>query len=234
MTQAKPSPPSGTSDHMRVLGSQLATLEAAEVEAQRVYRDEQANRRGTGLSDALEMARERLFDIQDRIAAKRLSLAQIEDAEAQTAAARAAAESAATKEDASFWLRRFILSLSIANGTGFVGLAAGVLQSEGLNLLAAPVTPVLWLFALGLVTSGVMPGAMWVLISWRAAASWSIRGVTGVLVVVSAACFLVGLYLSIQIPGRLAAELAKATLEAPRSQPAPQPAGPVFSRQKPR
>jgi len=201
MTQIAGATPS---NHMQVLGRQLVGLEAAEVEAHDSCRRELAHKVGVGVSEALEDARHRLFDIQDRIAAKRVAMAQIEGAEAQAAASRLAAERDAAKEDSNFWKRRFILSLSIANGTAFVGLSSALLDAPDPVAVAVVVAPALWMFGLGLLSAGVMPGTMWLVMVVRGVISPAMGFVTGALALASAAFLLAGLHFAVSMPAWLA------------------------------
>jgi len=154
-----------TSQHVRVLHSQLDLLERTEREALADYRKIEPRPHGSTPDREHDRLQTVLFDIQDRIAAKRVALAQLEGAESQAAASRAAAENQAVREDASFWLRRLIVSLSIANGAAFVGLISGAFHTEHPLAVAAIVAPSLHYFGLGLIFAGAIPAAMWLLLA---------------------------------------------------------------------
>lgn len=103
------------------------------------------------------------------------SLAQLEVADATRAAAKAQsdlaeAQSADTasredarlkQDDAAFWFRRFILSLQIGNGAGFVALAGGVLQADKPREVAVLAFPSFGWFAGGLILAGLVPGLLY-------------------------------------------------------------------------
>lgn len=148
--------------HRKVLQQQLLGLEEAERDyAAEVMALDDPFRRG---DPRFVSARNSLFEVQKLIADKRLALAQIETAEAQTAAARSEADAAIEREDSAFWLRRFLVSLSIGNGAGFVAIATGALQNENpLQAISLVVGP-LHSFAIGIIAAGAVPAMMWLAI----------------------------------------------------------------------
>ncbi|MDP2213630.1 hypothetical protein [Phenylobacterium sp.] len=76
--------------------------------------------------------------------------------EAETAAREAAK---AEQENATFWFRRFMLSLQIGNGAGFLATAAvvGQVDAEAISLAAVLAWAPATYFGLGTATAGLLP-----------------------------------------------------------------------------
>jgi hypothetical protein len=65
-------------------------------------------------------------------------------------------------ESATFWSRRFFVTLALANAGAFVTMASGLVQAEDPSKIAALVTPALVHFSWGMLASGAIPLFLWI------------------------------------------------------------------------
>ena len=125
-----------------------------------------------------------LVTIEQTLAQMAATAAQVASTAAQVEATEAAERMRIAQDDASFWFRRFVLSLQIANGAAFVAAVGGVLQADNLPVAAAAAaSPTAW-FALGIFGSGLLP-----LILWLERQAWgpNVRWLSRIFLVVGAA-----------------------------------------------
>ena len=103
-----------------------------------------------------------LAQLEVATATREAAAAQRDAAQAQQRATDEREHEKQAQDDAAFWFRRFILSLQIGNGAGFLALATGVLQADNFNTVARlAVGPFLW-FGAGTIVAGIVPGILYI------------------------------------------------------------------------
>ena len=147
---------------------------------------------------------DRKNELEAVLARLRVELADVDDrqAEVRDAADKAAAELRLqlTHEDAAFWYRRWVTTLSIGHAGAFAALASGFLQAENQANIAAAVAEAMQCFAIGMVCAGAVPFFLWserFHAEGRTHVSTTAKWVHQTLTMMSAGLFVIGLMTAI-------------------------------------
>jgi hypothetical protein len=136
-------------DHLDRLRKRRADLEPLVDELTRV-----------GINGTKEQ-RENLISYNQELSQIDAALLQAENTAALNRDADGRERERAAADDASFWFRRFMLSLQIGNGAGFLASLEGILHAEELSdavtLAGLPAIS----FGLGVMLAGTLPIVLW-------------------------------------------------------------------------
>ena len=89
------------------------------------------------------------------------ALLQADNTAALQHAAEQREQARLSQDDAAYWFRRFMLSLQIGNGAGFVAALAGMLQGDEVGTVARLAAAPAVLFGFGVLIAGLLPGLLW-------------------------------------------------------------------------
>lgn len=170
----------------------------------------------------------RIEESEDKLDQFDAALAQTELTEALQADAAAREAQRAEQENATFWFRRFMLSLQIGNGAGFLATAAvvGQVDAAAISLTAVLAWAPAMYFGLGTATAGLLPLIM-------AASAWAkdhprarqAANIGGWLLTTAAvgffACGMTSVVWELRQLGQPAVRQAEAPAPAPSPAPAP-------------
>jgi Flp pilus assembly protein TadB len=92
---------------------------------------------------------------------QRASASQQRLAEAENRRAKASEDDRASRDDASFWSRRFYTSLAVGNGVGFVTISTAIIQSGKMGWAVVLGFAPLGYFAVGLTAASMIPWLVW-------------------------------------------------------------------------